>query len=296
MGRSYTKLARVFPRRTNATPDDNLAFFDGPPLWPVDCDEVHVSVTFTFDLPRAEFLAKQWKGSGYNVKIGGPALDDFGGEFVSGRYIKKGYTITSRGCNNKCWFCFVPKREGGIRELPIVEGHNVLDSNLLQCSDEHIRAVFKMLREQKEPAQFTGGLEAKILQEWHVQELANTRLKTAFFAYDTPDDFEPLKKASDLLQKYGVINFRSNTCRCYVLIGHPKDTKEAAEKRLIDTCRLGFFPFAMLYRNKKNEVREDWKGFQREWANHFIVGTKFKEINKKRIEMKYRRNTRDARQ
>ena len=54
------KLARVFPRRTRATPDDELAFF-GPPRFDMEADEVHVDVTFTADKLYAEHLAEQWK-------------------------------------------------------------------------------------------------------------------------------------------------------------------------------------------------------------------------------------------
>ena len=41
------KIARVFPRKTAATPDDPLAFFGLPPMLALpEIDEVHVSVTF----------------------------------------------------------------------------------------------------------------------------------------------------------------------------------------------------------------------------------------------------------
>jgi hypothetical protein len=54
-------LARVFPRRTRATPDDPMAFTEPPGLFPPTAAAVHVSVAFTYDLPRAEWLAKQWE-------------------------------------------------------------------------------------------------------------------------------------------------------------------------------------------------------------------------------------------
>lgn len=41
-------LARVFPRKTKASPNDAMAFF-GPPDMFVEADEVHVDVTFTAD-------------------------------------------------------------------------------------------------------------------------------------------------------------------------------------------------------------------------------------------------------
>lgn len=53
------KIARVFPRRTTATPDDELVFFGPPPLLILpEIDEVHISVAFTYDRPKAEELAK----------------------------------------------------------------------------------------------------------------------------------------------------------------------------------------------------------------------------------------------
>ena len=193
------KIARVFPRKTNASPDDELVYFSTPEFPYPEVDEIHVSVTFSYDMRVAEQLAKSWEMIA-PVKIGGPAYDDFGGDFVPGKYVKKGYVITSRGCNNKCWFCSVPKREGSIRELPITKGFNLLDSNILACSDDHIKEVFKMLSEQKEKPLLTGGLEAKILKQWHVNLLWDIRPDRMYFAYDTPDDLEPLIEAGKMLR------------------------------------------------------------------------------------------------
>ena len=63
-----------------------------------EVDEVHISVTFTWDRQRAEELEKQWRDVGVPVKIGGPAYGDrMSPDFVPGRYLKQGYTFTSRG-------------------------------------------------------------------------------------------------------------------------------------------------------------------------------------------------------
>ena len=93
------KIARVFPRLTRATPEDELCFFGPPPMLTLpEIDEVHVSCVFTYDREKAEELAYQWEVVGAPVKIGGPAYDDPAeGDFVPGRYLKKGYVITSRG-------------------------------------------------------------------------------------------------------------------------------------------------------------------------------------------------------
>jgi hypothetical protein len=241
-----------------------------------EISEVHVSVAFTYDLPRAHELAEQWRHIA-PVKIGGPALNEPGGEFVQGRYLKPGYTITSRGCPNRCWFCQVWRREGGeIRELPIEPGNNVLDDNLLACSESHIRDVFFMLKIQKwgRPI-FTGGLEAKILKDWHVKLLTEAKPKGIFFAYDTPDDYEPLVMAGRKLISAGFTPH--NVIRCYVLIGYPGDDFVKAAKRLTNTIRAGFMPMAMLYRDEKGRVSKDWQRFQREWVRPAIVRGKCKQ-------------------
>jgi len=273
------RIARVFPRRTAATPTDELAFVDTPPplLCLPEIDEVHISVAFTWDMPRAEYLARQWEAVGVPVKMGGPAFNEPGGDFVPGRYLKPGYVITSRGCPNHCWFCAVPKREGGaLRELPITEGWNVLDDNLLACSEEHVKAVFDMLARQPERPIFTGGLEAKILKPWHVEELRRVKAKRMFFAYDTPDDLEPLREAGKLLRDVG-FTIASHSLRCYVLIGYRGDTFEKAEKRLMDALDAGFMPYAMLYRDNEGQTDKQWRKFQRLWARPAIIAARTKE-------------------
>lgn len=279
------RIARVFPSRTSMTPTDDLAFVNCPPplLILPEIDEVHVSVAFTWDLPRAEQLAEAWRVVGVPVRMGGPAFNEPGGEFVPGRYVKRGAVITSRGCPNHCWFCAVPKREGGLRELPIMDGRNVLDDNLLACSEPHVRAVFDMLERQPKRPVFTGGLEARIMQPWHAAELRRVRTKRMYFAYDTPDDFEPLVNAGKLLREAG-FTFASHSMCCYCLIGYKGDTFDKAEKRLTDTIKAGFMPYAMLYRDNEGKRDKQWQRFQREWLRPEIIATKAREIKEARNE------------
>lgn len=270
------KLIRVFPRRTNATPTDEFAF-TGLPHFNVEADEVHISVTFTWDLPEAERLEREWRHVA-PVKIGGPATGQRGDDFIPGRYLKNGYVITSRGCPNRCWFCNVWRREGeAIRELPITEGWNILDDNLLACSDEHINNVFSMLKNQKQGRpHFTGGLEAARLKAWHVSKLAELKPKEIFFAYDTPNDREPLYEAGKLLNNAG---FKMcHPLRAYVLIGYPNDTFEKAEERLFDCMKAGFLPMAMLYRDKTGERDPQWISFAWPWARPAIINSKYNKF------------------
>ena len=271
-----SRIVRVFPRKTKATPEDELAFTTEPDLFPPECDEVHVSVAFTYDMEKAERLAEAWNKVA-PVKIGGPAFNKPGGEFVPGMYLKEGYVVTSRGCPNHCWFCAVKKREpNGLHELEIKDGWNVLDDNLLACSEKHIREVFAMLKRQKHKARFTGGLEATILKDWHCELLADLKPERIFFAYDTPDDYDPLVEASKRLKKYGLLKMRGVSVYC--LCGYPSDTMEKAEQRFMHVLKLGMCPYAMLWKDKTGKVNTDWSHFQWSWVAPQIIYSRVKEL------------------
>lgn len=275
------RLLRVFPRRTRATPDDALAYVGEPDLFAAG-DRVHVSVTFTQDKPYAERLAESWRHVA-PVEIGGVAYGDPGAEFVPGRYIKHGYTFTSRGCPRRCWFCSVWKRDPVPRLLPIQDGWNVLDDNLLACPEPHVRAVFAMLARQRRRVEFTGGLEALALQDYQVDLLVGLSPRpTCFFAYDPGDAFETLASAARRLLAAGFTR-ASHRLRCYVLIGFPKDTLELAEDRLVSIADLGFTPMAMLWRpehpsQERYAPAPVWRTFQRRWARPAIIHTRATEV------------------
>lgn len=283
------RIIRIFPRRTKATPDDPLALAATEPRFTDEADEVHVSVLFSEDIPAAERIAEVWRHVA-PVKIGGPAYKARGGDFVPGLYVKKGYVITSRGCPNSCWFCAAWRNEGRtVRELPITEGHNLLDNNILACSDSHIKSVFAMLAEGKKkfhkPVEFTGGLEAARLKQWHVDALRELKPKQLFFAYDTPDDLEPLRVAGKMLLDAGFTR-ASKSLRCYVLCGFEGDTINLAQKRMIDTQKAGFVPMAMYFldpKSGKTEVPGDWKKWKRQWIRPAMMPTKPRENQSRQL-------------
>lgn len=271
------KIIKVFPRRTSMTPEDGRVGL--PEFWD-EADEVHISVTWVQDKPIAEQWAKEWERVA-PVKIGGPAYDDCGGDFEPGKYVKLGCVITSRGCPNHCWFCSAWKREGRqIRELPIHCGYNLLDSNILACSDTHIRSVFTMLGDAKRRfrhgVEFSGGLEAKRLKSWHVDAITKLRPAQLFFAYDTPDDLEPLRYAAKLFHERGWSQ-TTHRLRCYVLVGWKGDTQEKAWIRMKQAQNAGFFPMGMLYQDNQGRTQPGWKA--KPFADIHCVAKTLKTLN-----------------
>ncbi|KKL83687.1 hypothetical protein LCGC14_1972250 [marine sediment metagenome] len=269
-------IIRVFPRRTKATPDDALAYA-GKDAWPrkkgsarhglflPDAHEVHVSVAFTWDIATGERLVREWKRHYHNVQLGGPAITKHPGEFVPGRYLKAGYTITSRGCPNRCPYCMVPGREGRkIRTLEIHDGWNVVDNNLLACPPHHFQAVFDMLDRQKERAKLSGGLEAALVNPWIARRLAKMRIDTIFLAYDRPAQKAHVKRAAGLI--LDAAGWSPGTARrrlqVYVLCGFEKDdTPARAVQRCEFIVSLGPHPYPMYYKGPDCEVRripDEW--------------------------------------
>lgn len=102
--------------------------------------------------------------------------------------------------------------------------------------------------------------------------------KTMYTAYDTKDDYEPIRQMASMLWDAG-FSPKGHQIKCYCLCGYEGDSFDAAEQRMNQIMDVGFLPFAMLYRDESGKTNQEWRKFQREWANSFIVGKKFSERN-----------------
>ena len=259
------RLIRVFPRRTSLTPTDPLAFVGGPPLAGLlpDADEVHVSVTFTWDIQEGYRLQREWDLF-YPTKIGGPALGTPLGAFVPGRYLAEGVTFTTRGCNHKCPWCLVPHREGRLHEVrDFPDGYIIQDNNLLQSGRDHMLKVFAMLFQQKRGAVFSGGIQADLVDEWFADQLRGLRsINSLFLAADTAASLKPLERA---LTHLSFLNRRK--LRVYTLIGFDGETIPQAETRLERVWELGAMPFAQLHQPADDYLtyNRDWKALSKKW-------------------------------
>lgn len=257
-------LIRVFPRRTSLTPTDPLAFVGNPPLDRPDADEVHVSVAFTWDLPEAHRLVREWGQHYPKVLIGGPALGTPLGPFTPGRYLMDGVTFTTRGCNKRCPWCLVPKREGRLAEIQdFPDGYIIQDNNLLEAGRDHLERVIAMLDRQKRAAVFSGGIEAALVDEWFADQLRRIRVSSVFLAADTVGALKPLAQAVALLSFLGRKKIRS-----YTLIGFGGEAIDHAEARLERIWEIGSMPFAQLYQPADRFIHypREWKLLAKKWS------------------------------
>jgi len=245
-------------------------------------DEVHVSCTFTWHKTYCEELLYQWQAfTDKPVLIGGPAFSSPCTTFAPGMYVKKGITFTSRGCNNNCSFCVVPKREGCIQELPITEGNIIQDNNFLQTSRGHKDKVFEMLKTQRGIC-FKGGLQNNLIDDHFINAITSLRIAELWLACDTDGAIPRFVEAANKLTKAG---YNREKIKCYALIG---DDMDENENRLQEIYRSGAMPFAQLYQppgDVKKEYDATWKRFHRQWSRpaairaHCEKGTKFEDYN-----------------
>lgn len=278
------RIIRVFPKRNSYTPTDDMVFIGNPPFEIPEHDEVHVSCTFTWDRGKCLELQKQWQArTDKEVKIGGVAFGSPVDDFTQGMYIKQNIIFTSRGCNNNCPWCIVPKVEGKLKELPICIGNIVQDNNFLQTNKAHKEKVFEMLKTQKGIC-FKGGLEADLIDEHFINNIQGLRIKELWLACDTDGKIKDLQKACDKLKKAG---FNRNKINCYVLSkGENRDKDEARARAVYEA---GAMPFVQLFRDftdEKTEYSQDWNRWARSWQRPAIIkahmekGTSYKDYHK----------------
>lgn len=236
---------RVFLRRTCYTPDDDLAFIGVPP---VDTSalprhaRVSVSVAFPWDMDRARSLAAAWASLYRDVQVGGPGTLCPADEFVPGRFLRHGITISSRGCSRACPWCFHHKTDGNTREIPITQGRILEDANLLLCSERHVRSVIAMLSEQDSPE--VGALDTRVVEPWHIEALHAAGVRRIRFAADYPGSHIHLRRVVPM-----VADFPGDR-EVFVLAGyHDRSERGLAEvmERIHLVEDLGFSPICLLY-------------------------------------------------
>ena len=288
-------IIRVFPRKTSYTPTDEYAFISHPMFNEIDGQiehkkyrtlpehkEVHISCTFTWDKEACLRLQKLWqKDTNKPIKLGGPAFGSSAENFVQGLYLKSNIIFSTRGCNNNCPWCCVPKLEGKLKELPICQGNIIQDNNFLQANKSHKNKVFEMLKTQKGIC-FKGGLEADLIDEHFVNGISNLNIAELWLACDTDARLPEFKKACDKLAKAG---FNREKIKCYCL-SYGKD-REKDEARARAIYEAGAMPFVQLYRDfsdKKTEYPKDWNEWARTWQRpaatraHMEKGTDYKNF------------------
>jgi len=250
--------------------------------------ELFVSVPFTWYLPLAKNLCAWNKDAGIYVHAGGPAVDlmpeylydvtdETGGKMhpLPLNRHNPDATFTTRGCIRKCRFCAVPKIEGAFRELDDwIPAPIVCDNNLLASSRRHFDTVIDRLK-RFNGVDFNQGLDARLLNQHHIERLQELHLPKLRFAFDHISAEATTMDAIDSVMKAG---FARRRIGCYVLFGF-EDSPEDALYRAEAIKAKGIKPFLQRYQaidGEKALKKDSWLGpgwtgeemhrFQRYWC------------------------------
>jgi hypothetical protein len=182
---------------------------------------------------------------------------------------KQSYGFLTRGCPNKCPWCFVPNKEGGIREHADIEEfvrHKdviLMDNNVL-ASEFGIAQIEKIIKLGLK-VDFNQGLDARLIDNSIAKLLSKIKwLKPLRLSCDQISQIPHIINAVSLLRWH---NTTPRQYFCYVLV---KDIPDAIER--IKTIKaLHLDPFAQPYRDiSGKEPTQEQKDFSR-WVNHKAI-------------------------
>jgi hypothetical protein len=123
-----------------------------------------------------------------------------------------------------------------------------------------------MLRGQH-AIQFTGGLDARLIDTATADQLRSLRVYQIFLACDTAGSLKSLQRAVRRLA------MPRQKLRCYVLIGFNGETISQATARLEDVWGAGCLPFSQLYQPADQwiDYPKEWRDLNRSWSRPAAV-------------------------
>lgn len=186
-------------------------------------------------------------GTGYDVRSRlSRAMEDSDLDYSIYPKCRKSFLWFSRGCNKRCPWCVVPRKEGRIRPVPVknLNPHGeyvvVCDNNFF-ANPEWEEAI-SYLRSLKLPCDFQG-IDVRSIAKNQAFALSRLRhCKQIKFAWDVPADEREVLAGIKTICKY----IRPYRLMCYVLVGF--NSSEDEDLHRVETLRaLGIDPFVMPY-------------------------------------------------
>ena len=252
-------------------------------------DIVYMSKVFSFS-PDYPYEVKANKvirgGTGYNMHtVLDKSIDDMQPDFSIYPSVPTdvSYGFLTRGCPNKCPWCVVPEKEGGIRPYWDVErvanGRKklvLMDNNILAAGGYATEQLDKIIAKGYW-VDFNQALDARLVNERYAERLAKIhwlhyRIR---FGCDTEAQIKHCERAMEMLNRHGytgefflytMIGGKNDFTECYNRINHWHVRLMRYRKTHVGNA---VFPYAQPYRdpNAKSHYIPQWQKDLASWCN-----------------------------
>jgi len=196
-------------------------------------DKVYVSCIF----PENKHKCLAWEGK---AEIGGTGYDLYKKLPKEIEDIKPriNWGFTTRGCIRRCYFCFVPEKEGNIHAIgdiyDIWDGKNkelmIMDNNILAMPN-HFMKIAEQIRREKLRVDFNQGLDHRLVTPEIAKELLSIKhIKEIRFAFDDIKDVNTVLSCLDILRSAGLKDWKT---RWYVYVSPFNSPKNVYDRMII---------------------------------------------------------------
>lgn len=182
----------------------------------------------------------------------------------------------TRGCPNRCRWCVVPRKEGGIRPYRDWEELVRQDTNKLVLMDNNILACKHGIRQLES---LTGsvyridlnqGMDARLVDDGIADILSRIRwIRFIRFSCDQKSQIEPIRKTIELLGKHGVKPYR---IFIYLLV--TEDIQDASDRVEALKEYKAINLYAQAERNERMGIIPN--NMQLEFQNRYIYGGSYR--------------------
>ena len=199
------------------------------------------------------------------------------------------YGYLTRGCQNNCPYCVVPKLDGNsVRKVADLGDFwsgqktiNIMDANLLGLNNRiEVVDLFEQMIESKAYINFVQGLDIRLMDDEIIDLLLRMKIKIIHFAWDDPRDKIIPQKLQHVWDRTG---WDRRKVVVYVLTNF-WSTKEEDLERIYAIRDIGFTPFDMVYDRHLLPRGHEVLRMQRWCNNKFVFRSvdRYEDYGKKR--------------
>lgn len=171
--------------------------------------------------------------------------------------VDAGMGFTSRGCIRKCAFCFVPCKEGPLKQNTEIKDIVNPRSNIIILHDNNFTAdpyYFEKLKEVRERqliVDLNQGIDIRLMTEEKAKALSEVRhLRSIHYAWDLMESEAAVLKGIRRLLMF----IRPYRHMCFMLTGFNTSFEEDMYRfRMLK--EMGIDPYVMRYNDRRDDVR-----------------------------------------